>query len=234
MHATIRSLLELDDVNRQRQILVKRRREREARLAKTKEQAEQAQRVADQAADEAHRADALIRQYEADVQRCDQTIEKLRGQQMEASTNKAYLACLNGIEAAKNEKKLREESLLKLMEQTEELQAKADEAKSKAENAAGQVGVVEQEIAAQAEADASEAELDRIYQEKKQHCEPKYLEIYERLVQAGNPRPIMKVDPRTRATPLGNCINTNALESLRLGQLITDPACNAILYVDED
>ena len=234
MHATIRALLELDDVNKQRQIFAKQRLERSKRLKEAQDQAKAIQEQADAAQTEAESHDALIRQYEGDITRCDETVEKLRTEQLEAKTNKAYLACINGIENAKSEKRKREESLKNLKSTIDELQAQAAAAKAKAEEADLSVEAIREELDNNSEADTSEEELNRIYDERKKACDPKFLEVYERLVHSRHPRPLMQVDPRTRATPMGNCISTNALESLRLGQLITDPVSNAILYVDED
>jgi len=233
MHPKIRALLDLDDVNRQRELLAKQRRAREEALQAAEAAHQKLQEHADALLEEAHRSDALIRQYTQDIANCDERIEKLRGQQLEATSNKAYLTCINGIESAKSEKKVREESLALLREQIEGQQAKADEAKAKADEARAKVEEVKTENETHAEADTSEAELERLYEERKKEVDPKFLKIYERLVAAKHPRPLMQVDPRTRATPLGNRVSTNALESLRLGVLVTDPACNAILYVDE-
>ncbi len=234
MHESIAALLELHDVNRQRQVLISERTTREGRIAK----AEQALRQATEAREAAESAvgsnDALIRQYTADLARCDATVDKLREQQMQARTNKEYLACINGIENAKSEKKLREESLSQLNAQIEVMQGKVDEAKAKEAQAQAALDQVQNEVHDQAEAEVSEAELDRLYTEQKAKVDPKLLEVYERLIIAKHPMPLMKVNGRTRATPMGNVISTQHLEMLRLGHLVTDQASNAILYVDED
>ena len=109
MNQTIAALLELHDVNRQRQILIKERTTREARLQEAEQALARATAAREAAEQAVHANAALTRQYTADIERCDATIAKLREQQMQAKTNKEYLACINGIENAKSEKKLRQE-----------------------------------------------------------------------------------------------------------------------------
>ncbi|MDA3959941.1 MAG: hypothetical protein PF961_04055 [Planctomycetota bacterium] len=234
MNETIAALLELHDVNRQRLVLVKDRTTREDRLGEASK-ALKAVTAAREAAEQAvHSNDALTRQYTADLERCDNTIAKLREQQMQAKTNKEYLACINGIENAKSEKKLRTESLTQLAAEVEAKQAAVEAAKAKEADVAAAVEKVEAEVGGGAAAEISESELDRMYAEKKTKVDPKFLEIYERLVTSKHPMPLMKVDGATRATPMGNMISTQQLELLRLGHLVTDQGSNAILYVNED
>jgi len=233
MHETIRALLDLDDVNRQRQILVKERQGREARLAEAEEVLQRATQAREQAEEEFGGMEALIRQYSADVERCDSTVERLRDLQMQAKTNKEYLACINGIENAKAEKRLREDSLNELGAKVEERTQHIEELRQAEQQAQEALAALKEQQAGEADRETSEAELDRLYNEKKQAVDPKFLEAYERLIAAKHPMPLMKVDAATRATPMGNMINTQALEQLRLGQLVIDSASNAILYVEE-
>lgn len=233
MQPLIRSLLELDDINRQRGILVKQRLHREGVLKNALAVVEKLQAAAAAAQAEVARNDALTRQYTADVARCDATIEKLRAQQMEAATNKAYLACINGVEGARTEKKLRQDSLTQLATKIAEQQKKADEAQAKVADAELKIGQIRTAIAAKTQADEAEANLNALYDKQRAQCDEKALAIYERLVKSNHPRPLMKVDPVSRATPMGNCISTNSMEMLRMGQLVLDQNSNAILYIDE-
>ena len=111
--------------------------------------------------------------------------------------------------------------------------AKKVAAVAKVADAETKIGQLRTAIAAKSAADEAEANLNALYAKQRALCDEKALVIYERLVKANHPRPLMKVDPNTRATPLGNCISTNALEMLRLGQLVVDQTSNAILYIDE-
>lgn len=233
MHETLAALLELHDVNRQRQVLIHDRTSRDGKLSVARETVAKATAAREQAEEAAGTNGALTRQYQADTERCTTTIDKLREQQMTASTNKEYLACINGIENAKSEKKLREESLAELATHVETKQAAVEVAKQAEEAAQMELAKAEEELSGGAEAEVSEAELERIYQERKKDVDPKFLEVYERLITSKHKFPLMKVDARNRATPMGNMISTQQLERLRLGHLVTDPSTNAILYVDE-
>lgn len=233
MHEHIKALLALDDINRQRLILARQRQDRESAIAAAREQAAKAAKLAEEAERKAGGMDALIRQYTSDVERCDQTVVELRGKQMMAKSNKDYLAIINGIEEAKHEKKQRVASLANVGGEVDKLREHADALAATAAAAASAVDALIAEQADRSEAGEAEAELDRLYAEAKAKVDAKYLEVYERLIQANHPRPLMQVDGSTRATPMGNMISTQKLEALRLGQLVTDPSSNAILYVDE-
>lgn len=233
MQETIRALLELHEVNRQRQVLIEERKARERRLAEAQRTLAEKTAAREAAEQEREGLAALVRQYTADKERCEETIARLREQQMQARSNKEYLACINGIEGAKAELKLRENSLAELGERRDELDRRVAAATTAEEEARAAVEAVERDIAAHEEQGASEQELDRIYGEKKRAVDPKFLETYERLVQARHPMPLMRVDARTRATPMGNVINTSAAEQLRLGHLVVDSVSNAILYIDD-
>ena len=233
MHETFTSLLDLHEVNIQRQLLVKERRSREAKVTQAAEALASATAAREQAETAATSSDALIRQYTADIKRCDHTIEEMREKQMSAKTNKEYLACINGVEEAKSEKRLREQSLADLNARIDTLKEAAEKAKQAEAAAAELHEAAKLELESATVEAESEAELERIYQEKKAAVDAKFLEVYERLITAKHPMPLMKVDGATRATPMGNRINTQALEQLRLGQLVTDSSSNAILYVDE-
>ena len=235
MHANYVALLDLHNVNTQRQRLLSGRTGRNDQLAKLKAQAAKVFAFADKAQADVEQTDALLRQYTDDVTRCDETIAKLREQQMAAKTNKEYMASINGVEEAKAEKKIRLESLNNLNAQIDELRAKAEAAEEQRTTAQLKVEELEQENAnaGNGNADDSENELERIYQEKKQTVDPKFLEHYERLIKAKHKFPLMKVDPNTRTTPMGNMLTHNQLEFIRQGQLVVDTSNNAILYIDE-
>lgn len=233
MHETLANLLELHDVNRQRQVLIFQRRDREAKHQEAEQVLATAQAAREAAESAVGSSDALTRQYQADLERCSTTIDKLREQQMQAKTNKEYLACINGIENAKSEMKLRQESLAQLEEQIAEKRTAVEAAAGKEAEAKAALEALATAATETPEADVSESELDRMYQERKTKVDPKFLEVYERLISAQHKMPLMRVDGPSRATPMGNMISTQQLERLRLGHLVTDPSTNAILYVDE-
>lgn len=234
MHPAIVQLLELHRTNEQRQRL---RLDRETRVAKRKQAdaaLEKYQSLHAAAVAKVDEQAALIRQYTADVERCDTEIASLRAKQMEAKTNKEYLDCINGVEHAKAEKKLREESLANLNAQVETLQAGVSAAATKLADIQSKY---DKFIADQQEPEAAAGsldELERLYQEKRAHVDPKYLEVYERLIEARHKTPLISIDPQTRATPLGQIISHNDCERVRSGQLVTDPMTNGILYIKEE
>ena len=105
--------------------------------------------------------------------------------------------------------KLREESL-------ENLQANVDELKASADKAAAQLADIQAKydkfVAEHQEPEASgssQEEVERIYAEKRQGLDAKFLEVYERLIAARHKTPLLEVNPATRATPLGQIISHN-------------------------
>lgn len=231
MLSSIHALLDLQVIDRERLQL------RQARLAKVKKltAAQAAAAAAAQAAEIAHgevgKLDALIRQYTADVERCEATAADLKAKQPAAKTNKDYLDLLNGIEAAKLEKVKREASLKELRGRVDALQAKADEAKTKADEAKAKADAVAAEATGTDQPSPAEVELQQRYDEKKKEVEPAFLEHYERLVKANAKIPLMRVDAATRATPYGALLSNNHLEQLKAGKLVIDRQTNAILYL---
>jgi predicted nucleic acid-binding Zn-ribbon protein len=141
------------------------------------------------------------------------------------------MAIINGIEAARVEKNHREESLKDL---NEKVQASTDKAaKSRADAAALKTKLAEMEKQA-ANTDKpgpEEQELERQYAERKAKVDAKFLEVYERLVQARHAMPLMKVDSNTRSTPYGVRISMNQIEQIRMGKLVICAGTNSILYI---
>jgi len=43
--------------------------------------------------------------------------------------------------------------------------------------------------------------------------------------------PLMRVDPKTRTTPVGAILSHNQVEQIRQGKLVIDRGSNAILYL---
>lgn len=232
MIPSVAALLELQVIDQQRQKL---RRAREARLAKV-EKAKAAWALADETARtaqaEVDRHGALVRQYTADVQRCEATMAELRGKQPEAKTNKDYMDIINGIEQAKLEKVKREGSIKDLGVRIAALQEKADQAGAKAAELKVQLDAATAEADAAAQPGAEEAGYEQQYNARRGEVDPSFLEVYERLVKAGK-QPLVRVDPRTRATPFGAVLSHNQVEQIRMGKLVVDRASNAILYLDE-
>ena len=232
MNPSIAALLELQLIDKKRQTQRNSSDNLRTRIDETRKALAAAQAAAKVAQDENEKIQALIRQYEKDAQRCDQTITDLRNQQPSAKTNKDYMALINGIEQAKVEKSMREQSLKDLGGRIEGITQKATTAEAKLKEAQAKIDeltarsgsgqVTPEEAAIQAEYDAKKAAVD-----------PDWLKVYERLVKARHPSPLMKVDPKTRATPVGVVLSHNQLEQIRLGKLVIDRTTNAILYVVE-
>ena len=233
MHDHFRTLLDLHEVNAQRQRLIKQRQGREQRLTEAQQRYNAAQAAADEARNKVANMDALIRQYQADVERCVATMASLREQQMSAKTNKEYLSIINGIEEVKSERGLREQSLESLQGKVTSLQEEAKALQQVADELQGEVSQALAANEAATDSDDGEAALQRIYDEKKVAVDAKILEHYERLISSNHPMPLMRVDPVSRATPLGTIISHNHLEQIRIGRMVTEATNNAILYLDE-
>lgn len=232
MIPSVAALLELQVIDKQRLAL---RRAREEQLKRV-----EAARIASVAADEAvataqaeiDRHGALVRQYTADVQRCDAAIAELRAKQPEAKTNKDYMDIINGIEQAKLEKVKREGSIKDLGVRLTALEERAGAARQKAELA--KVGLDAARAAAgDAQPGEQERDLDAQYAARRAEVDPAFLEVYERLMKANHKTPLLRVDPRSRTTPFGAVLSHNQVEQIRNGKLVVDRNSNAILYLDE-
>ena len=230
MNANIEALLELQVIDKQRLTLLKARKAKQARLAEVRRAAALTSETAAASAGEVDKLGALIRQYTADVVRCDASIAELRSKQMVAGSNKEYMAIINGIETARLEKSHREQSLKELTAKQEQFAAKATAAKAEATASQALVATVEAEAAGAEQPSPEEAELQQAYNTKKATVDPKFLEAYERLVQAGK-QPLVRIDPTTRATPLGAVASMNQIEQIKSGKLILATGTQQILYV---
>jgi predicted nucleic acid-binding Zn-ribbon protein len=233
MNANIAALLDLQVIDKKRQVL---KQAREARRSKFSE-AEKAWKAAEAGAlaaqAEVEKLNALIRQYTTDSSRCDATIADLRGKQMGAKTNKDYMAIINAIEAAKVEKGMRESSIKELGSRIEALQEKAAKAAELVAKAKSDHEALAAASGAPDQATPEELDVDRRYDERKAEVDPAFLEAYERLVKARHPMPLAKVDPNTRATPMGIMISHNQIEQIRMGKLVVCRNSNSILYIAE-
>jgi predicted nucleic acid-binding Zn-ribbon protein len=230
--ATIDALLELWTIDQRRRELRRGRDGRRQGIAKIEQEAAAADTAAATAKGEADRLDALIRQYQTDAGRCEARIAELRSQQTGAKTNKDYMAIINGIEQAKAEKAQREQSV-------KEISARKQELVDKAAKAAEAAALVHQRLdKARGEAGSDqpgdeEQALDARYAESRGKVPGEFLEVYERLVKANHKSPMVRVDPRTRATPFGVLLSHNQVEQIRQGKLVIDRNSNAILYIAE-
>ena len=233
MNPSIDALLDLQVIDKRRQALKKAREQHHGRVADAEKAWQTAETAASTAAADVERMGALIRQYTSDLARCDTTIDDLRSKQMNAKTNKEYMAIINGIETAKQEKILREQSVKELGAKTAEMEAKVAAAKEQA----GKFKATFEEVkAATGSADrpgAEELELQSQYDAAKARVDPAFLEIYERLVKANHKMPLMRVDTKSRSTAFGSVLSHNQVEQIRMGKLVVDRASNAILYLVE-
>jgi predicted nucleic acid-binding Zn-ribbon protein len=230
MNANIEALLELQVIDKQRLTLLRARKARLTRLAETRLAATAKHEAATATAAEVDKLGALVRQYTADVARCEASIAELRGKQMAAGSNKEYMAIINGIETARLEKTHREQSLKELAAKKEQLEAKAAAAKDEAAKTDALVAKAEAEAGGAAQPSPEEADLQQAYNEKKATVDPKFLEAYERLVQAGK-QPLIRIDPNSRATPWGAVVSMNQIEQIKAGKLVIATGTQQILYV---
>lgn len=227
----VAALLELWTIDQRRRELSKARDGKSAAAGKVEADWKALETAAQAAAAEAGRSDALIRQYQADIERCDKAIADMSAKKLSAKSNKEYMDIHNGIEQSRAEKSQREQSVKELTarkadretmakaaaDKAAAAKAKADEAKAAAV-AEGGPGPEEQELTARAEA-------------LKTGIDPEFLKTYEKLVASGHKSPLMRVDPKTRATPFGTLLSHNMVEQIRQGKLVIDRQSNAILYI---
>ena len=209
MHPTIRALIDLDDINKQRQILLKQRSEHQHIIDAAAKAVSKAKADAEKAAEASTSQDALIRQYQSDIERCDQQMADLREKQMTAKSNKDYLACINGVEEAKQEKRLRTASIEQLEQTVSTLQEQAEAAAQLVSAAEEKLENLQIEFSGDSDNEASGQELERLYQEQKAKVDSGFLNHYERLISSGNKMPIMKL-------------------------MVLDPMTNSILYIEEE
>jgi predicted nucleic acid-binding Zn-ribbon protein len=230
MNPSLDALLDLQVIDKQRLALRKTREADQAKHVEADRLFATAQAAADAAQAEVDKTGALSRQYTADIARCDQQITDLRAQQMNAKTNKDYMAVINGIEQAKLEKTQREQSIRELETRVDGLRAKAETAQAAAAKAKAHRDLVYGHEGP-AGPSAEEQELQRRYDEAKAKIDPAFLEVYERLIKANHRMPLMRVDPKTRSTAMGSVLSQNQIEQIRMGKLVIDRQSNAILYL---
>jgi predicted nucleic acid-binding Zn-ribbon protein len=234
MNPSIAALLDLQVIDKKRQALKQAREARRSKLGDAEKAWKTAEAAVLAAQAEVDKLGALVRQYTADSARCDATIADLRAKQMAAKTNKDYMAIINGIEAAKVEKTMREASIKELGAKLDGLKEKATKAGEQAQALKSAHGQVTTETGAPDQATPEEQEVDRQYDARKADVDPAFLEVYERLVKARHKMPLAKVDPGTRATPMGVIIGHNQIEQIRMGKLVIDRTSNSILYLGEE
>lgn len=231
MAETVAALLELWTIDQRRRTLSKVRDEAAAAVRK----AEAALAALDAAAAttqaEADRLDALVRQYNADCARCDQTIADLSQKKLAAKSNREYMDVHNGIEQARAEKLQRETSVKELGARKAELTAKAQAAAEKVAAAKAERDALAAAVGAAGGPGDEERELEARAAGIKAGIDPEFLQVYERLVKSGHKNPLVRVDPRTRTTPFGAILSHNQVEQIRQGKLVIDRATNAILYL---
>lgn len=232
MNNTIEALLELHVIDQKRQALRTKRKTKGKLAAKALTEATAKHTDAAAITAETDRLDALIRQYQHDAERCQATIEELRAKQMEAKTNKEYMAIINGIEQARLEKNHREQSLVELTTKRETIANKGEKALTAANEAAAAAAAAEAAERKAQQPGPDEAVLDEHYAKAKLNVDPAFLEAYERLANAGIKSPMLRVDNKTRSTPLGQVISMNQLEQIKMGKLVLATGSNQILFVE--
>lgn len=227
----VAALLELWTIDQRRRELSKARDAKAATVAKAEAEWKALAAAATAAAAEADRSDALIRQYQADLERCEAKIAEQSQKKLSAKSNKEYMDIHNGIEQARAEKSQREQSVKELTARKADKQTAAQAAADK--EAAAKAKLEETRTAAAAEGGPSpeEQELAARAEAIQAGIEPEFLRTYEKLVKSGHKSPLMRVDPKTRATPFGTLLSHNMLEQIRQGKLVIDRASNAILYI---
>ncbi|MBN8525180.1 MAG: hypothetical protein J0M02_07585 [Planctomycetes bacterium] len=231
MAESIVPLLELWSIDQRRRGFSKKRDTASDAAAKVEATWKAAEAAATAAKAEADRQDALIRQYAADVERCDKTIAELAQKKLSAKSNKEYMDVHNGIEHARAEKTQREQSVKELGVRKADLEAKAKAAAEKAAAIKAEFEAATAKIGEAGGPSADEKDLDGQAAQVRARVDPEFLAVYDRLVKSGHKSPLMRVDPKTRTTPVGAILSHNQVEQIRQGKLVIDRNSNAILYI---
>lgn len=233
MNPSIDALLDLQVIDKRRLSLKLAREQQNTRVSDGEKTYQAALAAEAAAAADVERMGALVRQYTSDVARCDTTMTELRSKQMNAKTNKEYMAIINSIETTKQEKTLREQSVKELGGRIKEMEAKVTAARDQAAALKSKFEELQATTGGAAKPSNEEAELQRQYDEAKSRVDPAFLVVYERLVKANHKMPLMRVDPNSRSTAFGGVISHNQIEQIRMGKLVVDRGSNAILYLVE-
>jgi predicted nucleic acid-binding Zn-ribbon protein len=233
MNPSIDALLDLQVIDKRRQALKQAREQQHVRVLDAEKAYLAVETSVTAASGEVAKMGALIRQYSADVARCDTNITELRSRQMNAKTNKEYMTIINGIETAKQEKGVREQSMKELGNRVSEQEAKVAAFQAQANQLKAVFEELRDNSGSAAQPGSEEQELQNQYDAAKAQVQPAFLEVYERLVKARHKMPLMRVDPVSRSTAFGGVISHNQLEQIRMGKLVVDRSSNAILYLVE-
>lgn len=233
MNPSIEALLDLQVIDKRRLALKQAREQKQGLVVDTEKTAASAEATASAASAEVERMGALIRQYNADVERCDAQIAEQRSKQMAAKTNKEYMAIINAVENAKQEKTHREQSVKDLGAKVADLEAKAKAAQENAANLRASALTTKTTSGGDQLPGEEEQKLQAEYDAIKAKADPAFVEVYERLVKARHKMPLMRIDPKSRSTPYGSIISHNMIEQIRMGKLVIERGTNAILFVDE-
>ena len=231
MAESVTALLELWSIDQRRRKLSLVRDSATGAASKVETAWKAAEAAATAAKAEVDRLDALIRQYAADVERCDKTIAGLAQKKLGAKSNKEYMEIHNGIELARAEKTQREQSVKEQTARQADLAAKAQVAADKATAAKSEFEAAAGKVGAAGGPTADEQDLDAQAAAVRERIDPEFLQVYERLIKSGHKMPLMRVDPKTRTTPVGAILSHNQVEQIRQGKLVIDRGSNAILYL---
>lgn len=231
MAEPIAALLELWSIDQRRRGFSQKRDSAAEAATKVEAVFKAAEAAAAAAKAEADRQDALIRQYAADVERCDRTIAELAQKKLSAKSNKEYMDIHNSIEHARAEKTQREQSVKELGVRKSDLETRAQAAAGKAATVKADHDAALAKVTAAGAPCADEQALDEQAAAVRAKVDPDFLAVYDRLVKSGHKTPLMRVDPRTRTTPVGAILSHNQVEQIRQGKLVIDRQSNAILYI---
>jgi predicted nucleic acid-binding Zn-ribbon protein len=231
MAEPIAALLELWSIDQRRRGFSRKRDTATEAAAKVEAAWKATDAAAAAAKAETERMDALIRQYGTDVERCDKTIADLAQKKLSAKSNKEYMDIHNGIEHARAEKTQREQSVKELATRKADLESKAQAAADKAAAVKNEYEAAAAKIGEAGGPTTDEQTLDEQAAKIRAGIDPEFLSVYERLIKSGHKTPLMRVDPKTRTTPVGAILSHNQIEQIRQGKLVIDRNTNAILYL---
>jgi predicted nucleic acid-binding Zn-ribbon protein len=227
------ALLELHTLNKQRSKLLHAERKRQSGVHKAEKKLTLAKEAAERANSGSQQADALIRSLTEDISVMQAQLDELKEQQLNAATNKEYLAAINTAEMTRADMAAKQTRLASINNAAESQQAAATAAAEAV--TAAEATLAEEQAKAEPAPEAAGA-LDRLrglYKEARTKVDPELLARYDRLVKSGHRQPMLAVHPTTGSTSMGNRLPTSQLEKLRRGEVVIDQMTQSILYIDQ-
>ena len=229
----LNALIDLHTLNKQRSRLMHSERKRQSGVRKAEKALEDAQAAAERAASGSSQADALIRSLNEEITTLQTKINDLKEAQLNAATNKEYLATINEAETARADLAAKQTRLTSIENAAASQVAAAEAALEALSQAEAKLATEKEQAQPSEEAAGAIERMQGLYQDARKAVDPELLARYDRLVKSGHRQPMLGVHPTSGATSFGNRLPTSQLERLRRGEVVIDQMTQSILYIDD-